>query len=225
MTMRIGMFGGSFDPVHLGHLAAVEAAMQGLCLDSCHLVPTAVPPHKKPGRLAPAADRLRMLEMTFAGREGIQLSTLELDRPGFSYTIDTVEMFSERHPEADEIVLIMGFDAFVEIETWKAHRRLFDLVQIAVLARNAGTDGGLDQDRQTRVVAQCVKRAVSDDYAVDTAMGFRLVHPGKKTVYYIPFASPVISSSSVRARIREGASLEGFVTANVADYIKEKGLY
>ena len=219
--MRIGLFGGSFDPVHCGHLAAVEAVSKGLQLDRCHLIPTAIPPHKNPVALAPAEQRLRMIEMATAGRPCLVVSTLEIERSGPSYTIDTVKDFTASQEAEDDLILAMGFDAFMEIDTWKSYRRLFDLVQVAVLFRRDADNPVVAE--QVQAVERQLRAAVADGYAA--AGGGRFVHRRLKAVHFVAFDSPRVSSTAIRARCRRGKSLDGLVPGAVAAHIQQKGLY
>ena len=120
--MKIGIYGGTFNPPHLGHLAAARAAMDALGLDKLLLMPAATPPHKElPPGSPPAADRLAMAEKladALLMPKTVQVSTLEMDRPGPSYTADTVEQLHEREPES-ELWLLVGSDMFLTLHTWK----------------------------------------------------------------------------------------------------------
>src|SRR5438045_8695890 len=108
--MRLGLYGGSFDPVHYGHLLLAEAARETLQLDEVWLMPTAVPPHKQTRELAPAKHRLAMLDLALAGHEQIKSSHIEIDRGGISYTVDTLAAIHDQHPDATPL-LLMGADS------------------------------------------------------------------------------------------------------------------
>src|SRR5262245_35510857 len=99
--MRLGLFGGSFDPVHYGHLLLAECCRETLRLDEIWLMPAAVPPHKQERQLAPAKHRLQMLELALAGHDQLRASSLEIDRGGVSYTVLTLQAVREQHPQAD----------------------------------------------------------------------------------------------------------------------------
>lgn len=130
---RIGVFGGTFDPPHLGHLLLAEAARDRLALDKVLFVPARVPPHKRARRVTPAATRLALLRAALAGT-GFSVSTLELDRPGPSYTVDTLERLGARHPRA-RFWLLVGADSLAELPTWRDPERILALAILAVADR------------------------------------------------------------------------------------------
>jgi nicotinate-nucleotide adenylyltransferase len=120
-AMKIGLFGGTFDPIHFGHLRSALEVREACGLERVVLIPAAVPPHKGWGAMAAAADRLQMIELAVAGAPGLAVSDVELRRAGPSYTIDTIRDFQGEIP-GGEIALIVGLDAFLEIDTWKSFR-------------------------------------------------------------------------------------------------------
>jgi nicotinate-nucleotide adenylyltransferase len=131
--VRIGLFGGTFDPVHLGHLRAAESAREALGLDRVAFLPSALPPHR-PRPLSPAADRLAMARLATEGHPCFESWDLELRRPGPSYTVDTVAALAHERPD-DRFVLIVGADTWPEMPGWREPRRLFSLVEVAVTDR------------------------------------------------------------------------------------------
>ena len=133
--MRIGLFGGTFNPIHNGHLWAALEVKSGFNLDQIYLIPAAVPPHKTPGMVANAADRLRMIHLAIADLSGIAVADVELRRPGPSYTIDTVKHFKHTLKKGSRIYLVMGLDAFLEINTWKSYKELLEQIAFIVVAR------------------------------------------------------------------------------------------
>lgn len=143
--MRLGVFGGTFDPIHLGHLRAAENALECLALDRVAFVPAAVPPHRAPPSSS-VLDRYAMTALATAGHPRFAVSDIELRREGPSYTVDTVAALREERPE-DEVYVIVGSDTFPEMSTWKDHERLFSLCTVAVVSRpgerpGAGSDRG-----------------------------------------------------------------------------------
>ncbi len=131
--MRIGLFGGTFDPVHLGHLRAAESAREALGLERVAFVPSAEPPHR-PRPLSPAEDRLAMCRLATAAHPSFLTWDLELRRAGPSYTVDTVAALVAERPD-DDFVLIVGADTWPEMPSWREPQRLFSLVEVAVTAR------------------------------------------------------------------------------------------
>jgi nicotinate-nucleotide adenylyltransferase len=136
-TMRLGIFGGSFDPVHLGHLILAETCREEAQLDQVWFVPAATPPHKSQAFLAPSAARLEMLKLAIGGHPHFVLSTLELDRGGVSYTVDTLTRIHQQHPEA-KLYFLMGADSLVDLPGWREPRRICQLA-IPLVVRRSGS--------------------------------------------------------------------------------------
>jgi len=137
--MRIGVFGGSFDPVHVGHLVVAEMAREQARLDRVLFVPAAIQPHKQQLELARAADRVEMLRLATGGHEAFAVSTLEIDRGGVSYTADTVEALAAEHPGHD-LVLLLGPDALAGLPTWHEPERILAAVTICGIEREGVDD-------------------------------------------------------------------------------------
>ena len=131
--MRIGLYGGTFDPVHLGHLRAAESAREAMGLDLIAFLPAAVPPHRG-APLSPAADRLAMARLATASHPRFEAWDSELRRPGPSYTVETVSSLLCERP-SDSFVLVVGSDTWPEIATWREPERLLSLVEVAVVDR------------------------------------------------------------------------------------------
>jgi nicotinate-nucleotide adenylyltransferase len=217
--MTQGVLGGTFDPIHLGHIAAADAAQQMLSLDRIILVPSHIPPHRTDPTTASAEDRFAMAQLAAADRPGWTASRIEIDREGPSYTYDTlVELtqgpaLSKRSSsESDEVraskgtqnFFITGADAFAEIATWSRYPAVLDLANFVVVSRPGIT---LDSLRE-RVPSAFTTR------------------PATKTrVILVEAHTPDVSSTEIRRRIRAGASLSGLVPDSVADYIRTHDLY
>ena len=132
--MKIGVFGGSFDPIHYGHIQPVREARRRLGLDRVLYLPTASPPHKPGRQTAPAWSRFAMVELALLREPGLQVSPLELTPGRPAYTVDSLARLQSEHPD-DELWLIIGGDNFAELPTWKSWRRLARLARLAVLVR------------------------------------------------------------------------------------------
>ena len=132
--MRIGIYGGSFDPVHYGHLLLAESAREQLGLDKVLLMPAATAPHKRAQESAPADARIEMLELAIGGHAALEISRLEIDRGGVSYTVDTLSALRAEHPEA-ELVLLVGGDTLADMPNWKDPEKVVSLARIAVVDR------------------------------------------------------------------------------------------
>ena len=132
--MRIGVLGGSFDPVHHGHLIAARSLGEGLELDRVLLIPAGQQPFKQEGHGAAAADRARMAELAVAGEAGIEVDRIEVERVGPSYTVDTLAAFHGRWPGA-ELTLLIGADAAAEFPAWRSADRIRELTKVVVFTR------------------------------------------------------------------------------------------
>jgi nicotinate-nucleotide adenylyltransferase len=218
--MRIGLLGGTFNPIHLGHLGAAREALRCGGLERVWLVPAALPPHKPTLELAPAAERLAMIDLAIAGDRALARCTLELERPGPSYTIDTVRGVLARLPAEHRLHFIVGLDAFLEIDTWRAWRELLRLVDLIVVARPEG-DGGVEGLQAA--VGGFLRRRVDAGcrWEADT----RRFRHGRRSVLLCPNPPPAVSASEIRRRVRGGAPYAHLLPPPVAAHIQRKGLY
>jgi len=220
--MHIGLFGGTFNPVHIGHLRAALEVKEGFDLDEVILIPAALPPHKIPAEVADAADRLHMLNLALEDTPGLKLSDVELKRSGPSYTIDTVQHFKHTLPDRSRIYLIMGMDAFLEIDTWKSYDEL--LLQIPFIIINRPKSGIATNDFGWKFMEKYLTSKISTDYVFSESQScYRAKN--KQPVYVFEVTSLDISSTRVRNLINEGRSIEYLVPPNVAEFINAKGLY
>jgi nicotinate-nucleotide adenylyltransferase len=204
--MRIGIYGGSFNPVHLGHLIAAECCREQARLDRVLFMPAATPPHKQGQLLADAADRVAMLTLAVGGHEAFAVSTIEVDRGGVSYTVDTLAVLAERHPH-DTLVLVLGPDALAQLPTWREPRTIADrcelvavererLDDVAAIARDAGLADLLRQERLAALIAARVRMP---------AIGVR--------------------ASDLRAAVAAGTSIRYRTPRAVEAFITSHGLY
>jgi nicotinate-nucleotide adenylyltransferase len=206
--MTLGVLGGTFDPIHLGHVAAAEAAQQALSLESILLVPSRIPPHRSDPVSAGADDRFAMARLAAAGRPSWSASHIELDRNGPSYTYDTLAELGE---SGTQLFFIIGADAFAEIAAWSRYPAVLDLANFVVVSRPGIT---LDSLRE---------RVPSAFSRPDSAQG---TQPSAQTrVILVEAHTPDISSTDIRRRVRAGHSLSGYVPDSVADYIRDHRLY
>jgi nicotinate-nucleotide adenylyltransferase len=143
---RVGILGGTFDPPHNGHIAIARAALRELRLDKVLFIPARMPPHKSKQIIAPAEDRFNMLGLAIDYKPGLEISRIELDRPGPSYTADTLERLHESYPEAG-FVLLIGADNVSEIEGWHEPERIVALSLVAAANRPGFNPGGKYADR------------------------------------------------------------------------------
>ncbi len=220
--MHIGLFGGTFNPVHIGHLRAALEVKAGFGLDEIVLIPAALPPHKEYGDVADAADRLHMLNLALEDDSGIRISDVELKRAGPSYTIDTVEHFKQVLSDQSHIYLIMGMDAFLEFDSWKSFDELLRRIPFIIISRPKSGFSSDDSGRKT--IERFLNSKISADYAfIESRQCFqsREMQP----VYTFQVTGLDVSSSRVRRLINEGLSIRHLVPPEVVEYINAKGLY
>jgi nicotinate-nucleotide adenylyltransferase len=220
--MQIGLFGGTYNPVHIGHLRAALEVKEGFALDEVILIPAALPPHKMPGEVADAADRLHMLNLALEKAPGLTVSDVELKRSGPSYTIDTVAHFKHALPDQSRIFLIMGLDAFLEFDSWKSYDEL--LLQIPFIIINRPKSGSAAKDPGWKRMEKFIADKISSDY-VFSESGSCYRARNKQPIHIFEVASLDISSTRIRNLINRGRSIEFFVPPKVADFINTKGLY
>ena len=220
--MKIGLFGGTFNPVHLGHLRAAVEARQGFELDEIFLIPAALPPHKLPGEVAAAVDRLNMLNLALGADSGLKVSNVELNRSGPSYTIDTVEHFKLTLPAESRLFLIMGLDAFLEIDTWKSYRKL--LAQIPLIVINRPNAGDRMSGVPWKVMDDYISTKLSADYSYSASRSAYLAS-GQQPIYVFEVTALDISSTRIRLAISKDQSINYLVPPKVAEYIRTKGIY
>ena len=219
---RVGLFGGTFNPVHFGHLRTALEVKEGFGLDRVHFIPAANPPHKDKKELAEDSHRFAMLSLALGDAPGFSASDVELRRPGLSYTIDTVNRLIRDWPDSTQCYLIVGDDAFMEIDTWKDYARIFESIPIIVMSRPGGgaSPGNLRFPR----IGEFLGKKVASGYVYDkekTAFSHEALLP----VY--PFAvTPLdISATRIRYLARRGGSIRYLVPDAVAAYIEDKRLY
>lgn len=220
--MRAGLFGGTFNPIHKGHLMVAEQVLQHFFLDRLYIIPCRVPPHKFPAYLAPAADRVRMIQLALPTDARYRLSDVEIQRSGPSYTIDTVAHFATRVIPGARLYLVMGMDAFLEIHTWKNRQRLLQQVQPVVVTRCL-EDGTTADDDAQRMDAY-IRSHLSADYDYnDEPTCWQ--DAGESCIHLLPSPPVNISSSQVRHRLRAGKAIADLVPLAVKAYIAKKELY
>ena len=199
----IGVLGGTFDPIHNGHLAIAEDAREALGLERVLFIPLAAPPHKLGRPISDAETRLAMVELAIAGNPAFAVDRIELDRPGPSYAVDTLELLVARERAAgrdSDITFVLSAEAFRELPSWRSPERLFDMCRFAVVPR-AGTE-------------------------TPDAAWVEARFPGRSDrVTFIAGPLLGVSSSEIRARARSGRSIRYLVPDAVAGYIADHGLY
>lgn len=220
--MRIGLFGGTFNPIHRGHIWAASEVKKGFNLEQVFLIPAALPPHKTPVAVASADDRLEMIKLAISGISGITVSDVELQRSGLSYTIDTVYHFKGTYPADALIYLIMGLDAFLEIDSWKSCLELLEQIPMIVMARPHERHQSAQQG--WKILESYLKSKISVDYRFSGSQNC-FISAGMQPVHICDVKALNISSTKIRQEVKQKQTIENWVPTEVAEYIKHKGLY
>lgn len=193
--MRLAIFGGTFDPPHIGHLLAAEDAFDKLALDRLVFVPAAAQPLKVGKVIASAEQRLAMTKMLVEGDPRMEVSSVEVERPGLSFTVDTLVHFADRYPSAERF-LLLGADVLATFGQWKEPHRILQLAKPVLLQRqNDEMPGTLPRELEKTEFVRLPTRRID------------------------------VSATEIRDRVRAGKPIRGFVTDNVAAFIQRDGLY
>jgi len=213
--VRIGLLGGTFNPIHLGHLRAAEEIAEAFALDRVWFVPAGQPPHKDPSPVVSFAHRLEMVRRAAAGRPGFVVSDMEGRRGGPSYTVETLARVRRRIGRRADLFFLTGLDAFLMIHTWHEFRRLFEQAHFVVFSRP-----GSSPVRMERLL----REKVSERY--DWRPDLRAyVRPDWNRVYFHRITLLDVSSTQVRGRLARGASIRYLVPEAVREYIESNRLY
>ena len=198
--MRAGVFGGTFDPIHLGHLAAARSIQTTLKLDKVIFVPAGQPWMKAGMPVSPVKDRVEMVRLAVARRKAFELSTIEADRPGPSYAVDTMAMLRRQLGSGSDLFFLLGSDALMDIAKWREPQRLIQLCQLVAYARPGCPLPGME--------------------ALEAAV------PGvSRRVMFVQVPQVDIRATDIRRRAAEGWSIQRLVPRGVERYILEHGLY
>jgi nicotinate-nucleotide adenylyltransferase len=218
LAQKIGVLGGTFNPIHYGHLAAAEEIRDRLKLDRVLFIPVYLPPHKQEEGMLSAVQRLEMVRLATAGNPHFKISDIEVKREGMSYTIDTIEALRAANPGA-EFYFITGLDSFLEIQTWKDWEKLLSLCCFVVLSRPGYKFKDL---LKIGFMKQAKKEIDTLDRGVETHVliegdGIRVC------LELVPFYD--ISSTDIRKRTHEARTIKYHLPETVENYIIENKLY
>ncbi|HZP46822.1 MAG TPA: nicotinate-nucleotide adenylyltransferase [Candidatus Binataceae bacterium] len=211
--MRTGLFGGSFNPIHFGHLRAAEEVREALGLDLVYFIPAALPPHKPGDTLAAADHRLHMVQLATKGNRHFMVSDSELKRAGRSYTVDTIRHFIATMRGRPELYLLLGTDQFMEFETWRECDEIMRLCNLAVHYRPRA--GETDSDLSLAAVNRFGYVKEGEHYT----------NRGGRTLSVIPTTFLPISATMIRGKLALRKSIRYLVPGDVADYIERHSLY
>lgn len=200
MSRRIGVFGGTFDPIHIGHLAAVQDAADALDFDRVLFVPNSRPPHKARSPVSPAGDRVAMVQLSLADNPEFELSMIEFERDGPSYTLDTLRILGDQMGPDTKLYFLTGCDALAHLHTWYRPHDLLDEFRLVIMDRPTGSE---------------VPWSAVEERFPDIRRQVQVVH----------VAQIEISGEDLRRRVRTGRSIRYYVVPAVERYIRDHGLY
>lgn len=213
---KTGLLGGTFNPIHCGHIQAAKIAAGRFKLDKILFIPAYIPPHKEKGPVAEAEHRWEMVKYAAAPYPRFIPSSIEMEAEGPSYSINTIREVKRVYPGV-QLYFILGVDAFLEIDTWKDHRSVLESCRFIVISRPGydllkafGILGGRYKEKMTYI---------EEKDKIDLKMLERY------HIYLFKMNSLDVSSSEIRQRIKQGRSIKGMVPLEVEKYIKEKDLY
>ena len=197
---RIGIYGGSFDPIHLGHLLLAESCREACALDEVWFLPCANPPHKPAGSLTPGKLRAEMIELAIAGNRDFGVCRIELERSGPSFTVDTLRQLTEQHP-ATEFCFLMGADSLADLPLWREPRTILELAEVIAVNRGHQAPPSLD--------------------LLEALLGSQV----RDRISLVTMQAVDISATDVRDRVRANLSTRYRVPRAVEAYIAQHGLY
>jgi nicotinate-nucleotide adenylyltransferase len=213
---RIGLLGGTFNPVHSGHLRAAEEARRRLGLRRVLFIPSYLPPHKQSAEIASPEDRFAMVRLAVMGHPAFEASSIEIDAREKSYSIITLNKVKAMHGDS-WVFFILGIDAFLEIETWKSYREVLQQCRFVVMSR----PGYRLEEARPALPAAYADTIL--DLGQDRPLDEGLLERGR--VFLLPIEALDISSTDIRRRIKQGQPVTGLVPETVEFYIRKKRLY
>jgi nicotinate-nucleotide adenylyltransferase len=214
---RLGLLGGTFNPIHNGHVQAARIVKDRCRLDRVLFIPSFIPPHKEGQDVASAEHRFEMVRLAVAGEPDFEASAIEIEAPGTSYSIHTLDRIKDRYPEA-EVFFILGIDAFMEIATWKDYEKVLDRCSFIVISRP-----GHCLDEAQKVLGGSLEDRIR--YLTEEE-DLGAPSPGAgPAIFLVEIEALDIASSEIRRRLQGGSPIAGMAADPVREYIKEHGLY
>jgi nicotinate-nucleotide adenylyltransferase len=212
---RIGLFGGTFNPIHWGHLRAAEEIKEAFDLKKVVFIPARIPPHKSGESILSSQHRLQMVQLAIHDTPGFTVSDFEIRRNSTSYSIFTIEYFQRKLGSKADLYFLMGIDSFLEISTWKDFHRLFSLVNFIIMARP-----GYPKEE----IPKALPVDVAEDFYYNPQKKC-YVHESNYKIFFPEITLLDISSSEIRRRIKTCQSVRHLAPPGVAHYIKQHSLY
>jgi len=213
--MRIGILGGTFNPIHYGHLRAAEEVYEKFTLDIVYFIPCNKPPHKTQQDLIPPEERLKMINLAIKGNGRFKCSDTEIKRGGKSYSVDTIREFINNGISGNDLYFILGSDAFSDIQTWKNFREIFNLCNIIIIQRPGTKKENIKNSLPLDVVKKLRYNKKDKCYVTET----------KKHIYFTEITGLDISSTMIRNLIKMGRSVRYLVPDSVLNYIKKNRIF
>ncbi len=198
---RIGIMGGTFNPIHTGHLIIADDVRDKYRLGKVLFIPSGLPPHKPDSEVLDSEHRFEMVRLAVASNAGFEASRMEIDREGFTYTVNTLNELKEKYCEGTTFYFIIGADVIAELKTWREYKKVFQLCEFIAVLRPRYSDGGF----------------ISEIQQLEAEAGAK-IHPLQSRLIDI-------SSTDIRERCMRGASIKYLVPEAVEKYILDKGLY
>jgi len=208
---KIGILGGTFDPVHNGHLQLADYTIEYFGLAEILFVPSAAPPHKMKEKPASFTHRVAMLELAINGRKKFNVSAVEGTLASPSYTINTLQLFKNNSKTVIDYYFIIGIDAFLDISSWKDYRKVLEKIHFIVSARPGYDITKLDESMTA------LKYTKISDYWFNSVSG--------KKVFYMDVPISNVSSSDIREKLKKNSDVENMISNPVVEYIKRNSLY
>ncbi len=212
--VKIGLFGGTFNPIHWGHLRSAEEIREIFELRYIIFIPASIPPHKTEEGIIPFDHRLEMVKLAIKENPYFSVSDVERKRPGKSYSVETIDHFKKEYKKMSPF-FILGMDAFQEIASWKDYQRLFSLCNLVVINRPG---------HQKKLPSEILPLEIAKDFCYDTK-GNRFLHPSQCAIYFQEVSLLDISSRVIRKRIKENKSIKYLLPEEVEGYIRLNRLY
>lgn len=213
--MRVGLFGGTFNPVHWGHLKTADEIRKIFDLTRVIFIPTNISPHKEPEEVVPAHHRLKMLDLVVEDNPYFFTSDVELKRHDRSYSIETITYFTQTLGKDLDLFFILGMDAFLEINTWKNYQELFSLCNFIVMTRPGYEVKGIHNGIPSQLMNDFT-------YMPDEK---RFIHRSRLSIYFKEVTPIDISSCSIRALMKNNLSINTMLPEKVKHYIEEHKFY
>lgn len=220
LVSQIGLFGGTFNPIHNGHLSIARQTQEMLGLDRILFIPTGDPPHKPDANLAPAKDRLEMVRLAVSADRRFAVSDVETRRSGKSYSVDTVRILQQKYGPQVRFSFLIGLDAFLDVQTWREPEALLTLCSFVVISRPGASFQSLSG---LTILPPLSQQALCD---LDDGRIAKLEIPmGPQRLTCLRLPPCDISASGIRAKIRQGSSVASLLPPPVESYILRQHLY